>query len=478
VAIREISDDGVQRSVVGLHEDGTVEVLYEGHHFLMDLTASPAGDAVAFVHWEHPFMPWDAGAVALASVPAEGRLQIEEEFGGVSAPSWSPRFASTGTFSFQQTMSEWISPMVLTQGGLTRFGGSADYAEVPWTSTERSHLIRSNGEVLAVARAEGVHQLRSFLNAEVVINGAPVTIVDLCESDGTVVVLGATPQERTTLFALDDEERCLVPLLPQQPRKVTPLHAQVIHGSDGRRIEGFLALPEGSVRPPLVMFCHGGPTGAVDPSFDPAVQVFCSRGFAVAAPNYRGSTGFGRTYRTSLDGEWGIVDVNDVIEYASGLVDLGLVDGKALFIRGGSAGGFTALKALASGKFLGATGSYACTDLVQLAMVTHDFELHYLDTLLGPLASSEEVYLDRSPITHPEKLKGSVLLLQGSEDVVVPVSQTERLVKRCQEQGLDVSVRIFEGEGHGFRRASTLIEAWQTELDHYDGLLAGTLSAR
>jgi dipeptidyl aminopeptidase/acylaminoacyl peptidase len=209
----------------------------------------------------------------------------------------------------------------------------------------------------------------------------------------------------------------------------------------------------------------------VDPSFDPAVQVFCSRGFAVAAPNYRGSTGFGRTYRTALDGLWGIADVDDVIAYTRGLVADGLVDDRALFIRGGSAGGFTALRALESGLFLGATGNYACTDLLRLASVTHDFELHYLDTLLGPLATHEDTYIDRSPINHPERLKGSVLLLQGADDVVVPAAQTNNFVEACAKRGIEVRARIFPNEGHGFRGADTLIAAWAAELEHYDRLL-------
>jgi dipeptidyl aminopeptidase/acylaminoacyl peptidase len=477
-AIREISSDVIDRSIVVMNDDGNVEVLFQGPHFLMDLRSSPEGDAVAFVQWEHPKMPWDAGAVVLALVEPEGQVKVDQVFGGVTAPSWSPRFSSGGQFSFQQTVGEWISPVVIDERGSTTFGGSADYADVPWTSAQGSHLVRMNGDLLAVARVGGMHQLEQLSNERRRIEGEPVTIVDLCETNGEVVVLAATNEHRTTLFHLDDEHHRLRPLLFEAPRTATPFQSLVIHGNDGRRIEGFLALPEGGGNPPLVVFCHGGPTAPVDPSFDPAVQVFCSRGFAVAAPNYRGSTGFGRTYRTALDGKWGIADVSDVVDYAMGLVDLGLVNGDALFIRGGSAGGFTALRALSSGKFLGATGNYACTDLLQLATVTHDFELHYLDTLLGPLPSHEHLYLERSPIHHPEALKGSVLLLQGTDDVVVPPSQTEDLVQRCREEGLDVSVVFFPGEGHGFRRASTLIKAWQGELDHYGKLLAQTSGSR
>ncbi len=472
-AIREIAGDSIARSIVAIDESGEVVTLFEGPHFLMDLRAAPLGNRVAFVHWEHPDMPWDAAQVTVAAVSPEGPLGVEQHFGGRTSPSWAPRFSPDGVFSFQQTIGEWITPtLVSSQGELASFGGSHDYADVPWTSTAGAHLVRANGELLGVARRDGSHVLQLLTQGSRFVDGDAVTIVDLCESDGSVLVLAATHAERTTLFCLDEVTESLRPLLPSTPRSVTPLISTAISGPHGERIEGFFASPEGAVKPPLIVFCHGGPTAQVDPSFDPAVQVFCSRGFAVAAPNYRGSTGFGLSYRTALNGNWGIVDVADVIAYARGLIELGLVDAQAVFIRGGSAGGFTALRALSSGQFLGATGNYACTDLVQLAHMTHDFELHYLDSLLGPLATNESAYADRSPINHPEELKGSVLLLQGSEDVVVPASQTEQLVDRCRALGLDVTARFFAEEGHGFRRASTLVAAFEVELAHYARLLA------
>ncbi len=478
-AIREISGDQVKRSIVSGLERGECDVLFEGPHFLMDLQANPAGDRVAFVHWEHPFMPWDAAQVVLAAVRQEGSLHVEELFGGSDCPSWAPRFSALGVFSLQQTLEEWITPVIHTkEGQRIVLGNASDNADVPWTSTSGAHLLCSSGALVRARRIHGEHQLQVVDEATVNLVSEVVTVEDLCESDGVIFVLGATHDERTTLFALDEATMVLEPLLERTTRMVTRLEPLAINGPDGRRIEGFFGAPEGVEHPPLIVFCHGGPTAAVDPSFDPTVQLFCSRGFAVAAPNYRGSTGYGRSYRQALDGNWGVADVADVVDYARGLIDLGVVDPTSMFIRGGSAGGLTALLALKSELFLGATGSYACTDLVQLAKVTHDFELHYLDRLLGPLPASEALYRDRSPIHRPQDLKASVLLLQGTDDVVVPASQTEDFVTRCQELGLDVEVHLFPGEGHGFRKASTLVAAYRAELNHYERLLALPKAAR
>ncbi len=98
--------------------------------------------------------------------------------------------------------------------------------------------------------------------------------------------------------------------------------------------------------PPLIVYVHGGPTSQVFNAFNLEAAYFTSRGYAYFAVNYRGSTGFGRSYRDALKGNWGKIDLQDVIEGTKALVDAGLADPKKLVIKGGSAGGFTALNAL------------------------------------------------------------------------------------------------------------------------------------
>jgi dipeptidyl aminopeptidase/acylaminoacyl peptidase len=223
--------------------------------------------------------------------------------------------------------------------------------------------------------------------------------------------------------------------------------------------------------PPLVVFCHGGPTSAAEGGFDPLVQFFTSRGLAVAAVNYRGSSGYGRSYRRQLDGLWGEADIDDCVAFADALAGAGLVDGGRMAIRGTSAGGLTALGALIrSRSFAGAASWYGVTDLAALATDTHDFESRYLDSLVGPWPEAADRYRARSPLYHPERVSGSVLLLQGADDPVVPADQSERFAAQLAEHGVSCRLVVFAGESHGFRRADTIEACLDAELDFYRSL--------
>ncbi len=230
--------------------------------------------------------------------------------------------------------------------------------------------------------------------------------------------------------------------------------------------------------PPLVVRIHGGPTSAARPEFSTSVQFWTTRGFAVADVNYRGSTGFGRDYRDRLQGRWGVADVEDCIAVTRHLAAEGLVDGDRCVIRGGSAGGFTALAAVcfqgdwgAEGAFAGACSLYGVTDLAALAADTHKFESRYLDGLVAPLPAGAEVYRERSPLFHADRLSRPVLLLQGSEDKVVPPAQAEVLVAALRDNGVPHRYVLFAGEGHGFHLADTIVRALHEELDFYGEVL-------
>lgn len=229
--------------------------------------------------------------------------------------------------------------------------------------------------------------------------------------------------------------------------------------------------------PPLVVRIHGGPTAAARAELSASVQFWTTRGFAVIEVNYRGSTGFGRAYRDSLRGGWGEVEVADCIAAAEHLGSQGRVDPRRCVIRGGSAGGFTALEAVAAEPtgsgfhFAAATSLYGVTDLMTLATDTHKFESRYLDGLIGPLPEAESVYRRRSPLDHPERISSPVLILQGLDDPVVPPSQAEVLVRGLADAGIDHEYRTYPGEGHGFRREATIVDALQTELAFYQRVL-------
>jgi dipeptidyl aminopeptidase/acylaminoacyl peptidase len=180
--------------------------------------------------------------------------------------------------------------------------------------------------------------------------------------------------------------------------------------------------------PPLIVICHGGPTGQTNTALDPKKQFWTSRGFALLDVNYSGSTGFGRDYRLRLDNKWGQLDVEDCCDAALYAVSQGMADKNKLVIRGSSAGGYTVLSALTFQQVFSAGASYyGISELISLARDTHKFESHYLDRLIGPYPESRTLYEQRSPINYAEQLNCPVIFFQGLEDKVVPRQQAEKM---------------------------------------------------
>ena len=242
--------------------------------------------------------------------------------------------------------------------------------------------------------------------------------------------------------------------------------------ADGRRAYAFFyppknddaQAPEGS-RPPLIVKSHGGPTSAAEHVYDPGVQFWTSRGFAVVDVNYGGSTGYGRAYRESLRDRWGIVDVEDCAAAAEALAARGEADPGKLLIRGGSAGGYTTLAALAfRDTFAAGASHYGVADLAALARDTHKFESRYLDRLVGPYPERADLYRERSPLEARDRFSCPVIFFQGDEDRIVPPNQAEAMVEALRAKGVRADYHLFEGEQHGFRRAGNIIRALEAEL--------------
>jgi dipeptidyl aminopeptidase/acylaminoacyl peptidase len=226
--------------------------------------------------------------------------------------------------------------------------------------------------------------------------------------------------------------------------------------------------PPPGERPPLLVMIHGGPTGAARPMLQLGTQFWTSRGFAVVDVNYGGSTGYGREYRRQLDGAWGVVDLDDCVAAAGWLAAGGRVDGSRLCIRGGSAGGYTTLAALAfRDTFAAGASHYGVADLEALATETHKFESRYLDGLVGPYPEARDVYVERSPIHHVDGFDRPLIVLQGLEDEVVPPNQAEMIVDALRAKAVPVAYVTFEGEQHGFRQAPNIRRALDSELSFY-----------
>jgi dipeptidyl aminopeptidase/acylaminoacyl peptidase len=228
------------------------------------------------------------------------------------------------------------------------------------------------------------------------------------------------------------------------------------------------AAPAGE-RPPLVVVSHGGPTAAASSALSLVRQYWTSRGFAVVEVDYRGSTGYGRAYREYLNGRWGVVDVTDCLDAARYLVAAGEADSDRLIIRGHSAGGYTTLAALAfhPGVFKAGASYYGVSDLEVLVRDTHKFESRYGDSLIGSYPARRDLYIARSPIHAVNGLDSALILFQGVEDRIVPPSQAQIMADAARANGLPVSLLLFEGEQHGFRRTETIRRSLEAELYFY-----------
>ena len=225
-------------------------------------------------------------------------------------------------------------------------------------------------------------------------------------------------------------------------------------------------------RPPLIVQSHGGPTASARQVFDPEIQYWTSRGFAVVDVDYGGSTGYGREYRERLTGRWGIVDVEDCTNAALYLVARGRVDRRHIVIHGGSAGGYTTLACLVFKHIFAAGASYyGVSDLVSLATDTHKFESHYLDKLIGPYPAAKATYDERSPLVHARDMRVPVIFFQGLDDMIVPPNQAQMMVDALHVHGIPSAYLTFAGEGHGFRGATAIKRSIEAELYFYSRVL-------
>jgi dipeptidyl aminopeptidase/acylaminoacyl peptidase len=246
-------------------------------------------------------------------------------------------------------------------------------------------------------------------------------------------------------------------------------------GQDGEPVHGFYSAPVSSAfrgpegeLPPLIVMSHGGPTGMSTPVFDSRLQFWTTRGIGVLSVNYRGSSGYGRAYRDRLRGSWGVVDVDDCASGATAMASMGRADPQRLAIRGGSAGGYTTLAALTfRDVFTAGASLFGVADLELLARDTHKFESRYLDGLVGPYPEARALYLERSPIHHVDQISCPMILLQGRDDPVVPLNQAQSMADAVRTKGLPIALIVFDGEGHGFRKAENVVRSYEAEAYFY-----------
>jgi dipeptidyl aminopeptidase/acylaminoacyl peptidase len=446
-------------------------------------------------------MPWDASTVLVqplgrvaCTVHEHDVLQAvgpsQRVAGGVAESVGQPAWNRDGVLRFVSDRRGWWQPYLQpvfpgAEAECTPMTSKdAEFHGPDWVLGQQTMVEMADGTLVARMTASGRDALVS-LATEGDTASPPelaqpcVSIAALCAHRDGLALIGSTPDAPSTVWvwtpgggARTLRARAGVALgrgdvAVGQPFTLTGRTGRPVHGTLFRPTLGGTEGPPGTA-PPLVTWCHGGPTSSSQPGFDPTLQFFTTRGFAVACVDYAGSSGYGRAYRCALWGQWGVADSEDCLDAALYLAGRGDVDAQRMAIRGGSAGGMTALNALAAGEgFAACVSWYGVTDLLALVATTHDFEAHYTDRLIGPLPGSLRLYEERSPVHRAQSMQGSVLLLQGTEDPVVPPAQAEGMRTALDAAGTPCHLEFFEGEGHGFRRADTLTTCLEAELAFY-----------
>ena len=462
---------------------GDVSVLAAGTDFYAAPRLSPDGTQLAWLEWHHPNMPWDGTELNLAPVAADGSLGEARIIAGsrsdwISQPRWSP----DGVLHFAAEPEGWMNLFRYVDGKAeTITSYEAEFVGPDWLFGYTNYAFLPDGEILAIVRSGGRDQLvRVDREGSLEPIELPYTEMQWLSIDGDRIVLrGAGPANPASVVEIAQDKthsvlRQATPTIPDREDVSIPQHIE-FPTANGRSAFGnfypptnrsFVG-PSGEL-PPLIVTSHGGPTAAAFSGMQVGFQLFTSRGYAVLDVDYGGSTGYGQAYRKRLDGQWGIVDVEDCVAGAQYLAEQGLVDGKRLAIRGGSASGFTTLAALAFTDVFDAGCTYfGIGDLRAFVKDTHKFESRYLETLVGPWPETKQLYLDRSPSLHAEQITAPVLVQQGAEDKIVPLSEGERIVDALFERRVPHAYLLFEGEDHGFRGHDAIIRSFGAELSFY-----------
>ncbi|MEM9266444.1 MAG: S9 family peptidase [Cyanobacteria bacterium P01_F01_bin.13] len=466
-------------------DDQTQTVLASGYDFYSNPRLSPDGAQLTWLSWNHPNMPWDGTELWVTEIAADGTLANPKKVAGglsesIFQPQWSPDGSlyfigdATGWWNLYRWHNQTVEPLYPLE---------AEFGAPQWSFGMSTYGFASAKSLVCTYKRDGIQHLAQLDTTTLTLTEIKIpyaSVGGLKVGENFVVFLGGSLSQPSALVRLD--------LLSGQTTELRRSSTLEIDGGylstpetiifpTGNNLSAYgiyyppknkdYIAPEGS-RPPLLVKSHGGPTAATSSNFNPVIQYWTSRGFAVLDVNYGGSTGYGRAYRERLKGNWGVVDIDDCVNGAEYLVAQGKADPEQLAIDGGSAGGYTTLGALTFRTVFKAGASYyGVSDMAALAMDTHKFESRYLDSLVGPYPERKDLYEARSPINFTEQLSCPVIFLQGDEDKIVPPNQAELMVDALKEKNIPVAYLLFEGEQHGFRKADNIKRALDAEFYFY-----------
>ena len=453
---------------------GAVRTLHRGHDFYAAPTPAPHG-RLAFLVWDHPNMPWDGAQLVVADY-ADGRLRNATVVAGGAAESVvQPRWCGEQLLFVSDAGGYWNLHVWDASGVGAVLPEAAEHAGPAWLLGASYYAVAGPGHAVVRRVEDGVQSLVIVdLHQRLAspLHDGCASYADIVRTERGIAFVAGASQLPRRVMELDLRSRELTAIdgpgaLPVPADVVsvpTPITFPTADGEASHALfyaprNGALRGPAGEL-PPLLVTTHGGPTSSASADLSWRVQFYTSRGWAVADVDYRGSTGYGRAYRARLNGAWGVVDVEDCVACVRHLVAEGRVDANRVAIRGGSAGGYTTLAALAfTDVFKAGASHYGIGDLTALDRDTHKFESRYVGTLTG----GPDAMRARSPVHHAQRLNRPIIFLQGANDKIVPPSQAEAMCDALAANGVAVEHLLFEGEGHGFRQAKNIERATAAE---------------
>jgi dipeptidyl aminopeptidase/acylaminoacyl peptidase len=483
---RHREDGEPTNSLVTFAVDGSEEprIIARGHDFYSSPRVSPDGEWLAWLSWDHPNMPWDGTELWCAALDDDGSLS-EPEFvaGGPEESIFQPEWSPQGMLYFVSDRTGWWNLFRVVEGQIGAVHlMEAEFGMPQWGLGMRRYGFVLDGAIVAIYTEDGVDRVGLLSDGTLKPVHTPFdtfgTSVAICGDD--LYVTAGSVSEPMAVVRIDVATEVVATVKSSLDTDLDPAvisHPEPIEfaTSDDAVAYGFYYPPRNpdfvasrDERPPLLVLSHGGPTSRATPVLDLSIQFWTSRGFAVVDVNYRGSSGYGRPFRNALRRRWGVCDLDDCINAALHLADEGHVDGDRMAIRGGSAGGYTTLCALAFSDVFAAGASYfGVGDLAALATDTHKFEARYLDSLIGPYPEAADVYEARSPLANVDGFTCPVILFQGLDDRVVPPAQAEEIAAALDAKGIPYAYVTFAGEGHGFRKSESIERSREAELYFY-----------
>ena len=485
VCVRELHISSVKEpanEIVAVPLDGSqkVKVLVSGPDFVSSPRVTRDCKKISWVQWNHPNMPWDDTQLCIATLD-EMNLTDQKVTDSKAESFFQPEWDDEGNLYVVSDRNNWWNLFQVDEKQeeidlipLTNL--EAEIGLPQWVfGQSRYAFVEDN--IWFVAREAGLDKLtvlsKDGQTAHIKVDATEIESVKSYR-DGIVATVSSWRSESSVVFVNRDGARTLSKLRDLKiGDKWFPVPETLTYETtDNEKAHALFYPPTNpeyeiseTEHPPLIVIAHGGPTGAARRQMQLSIAYWTSRGFGVADVDYRGSTGYGRSYRHRLHDSWGLADVDDCVAVAKHLVSQEKADEKRLAIKGGSAGGFTVLAALTfHDTFTAGASRYGIADLAVLAQDTHKFESRYLDRLVGRWPEDKDVYDQRSPIHNVEQLATPMVILQGLEDPIVPPNQAHLMAQKLKENGIPHTLIEFPDEGHGFRKAPNITKAIEAEL--------------